>query len=97
MKRFFNLKIEAFLSAVLALLGFSSCTRKVELEKPNTQIKPVKVIPKDERDKFQKIESAGEENVRSSYRVLYGPPPVSFRKVEENKGEVVEPVDTLRK
>ncbi|MCD8237365.1 MAG: hypothetical protein LUD00_12155 [Prevotellaceae bacterium] len=48
MKRFFNLKFEAFLSTVLALLGFSSCTRKVELEKPNIQIKPVKVIPKDE-------------------------------------------------
>lgn len=48
-------------------------------------------------DKYKKIELEGEENVRPSYRVLYGPPPVSFRKVEENKGGVVESADTLRK
>ncbi|MCM1312237.1 MAG: hypothetical protein NC206_09355 [Bacteroides sp.] len=115
MKRFLNQKIESLLSAILGILGFAACTRKVELEKTpvtppvryeheavevakpdqkksdeaekekKSKLKKVKVVKKaDDSTKGVKNILEQVDSVRSSYRVLYGPPPVAYRIIKDS-------------
>ncbi len=108
MKNFLNKKIETFLSAILCLLGFASCSRKVELEQPSLRKDYGKIEDYESIDIYQNKTSddskkkgkkkSEQEVIRPSYRVLYGPPPVSFQKNEKvlnDDGKPVEPVDSL--